>query len=366
MAETSLSSNPETPQTQAATEAEKPDVSPPAGSADGGQVVKRPKTVVVLRKGDKRSGVVTNVLENRGVHVDIGVGRDGFLPMRQLHHQLRYNQDRLEKAKIADYVHKGQRIDVWILNLDRDKNSILLTRVRPDFKSIHRLQVGDKRLGLVKTVKDYGAFVDIGSDKDGLLPVSRLSQHRVADIHKEIKEGDELEVWVTEVRLPKGQKWQINLSRLSPDIKTINDLQRGTHIMGQVTGFNDRGATIDVQIGEDAFLPLDLIAHHHVDAASEELEIGQELEFFIVSVSPRKRQVVLSRKHLLSPPAEEEISTSIQADDTPPLSAMEMAFMKARQQQNSAPRGKKRRKRSRFNQGSAQDEAYARTLQSGD
>ncbi len=321
-----------------------------------------PKTVVLLRKGDMRIGKVKKVLEEKGAFVDIGVGRDGFLPRRQFRRQFRFNDAQLEGFQASRFIKEGEERRFWIHNLDRAKNDIVLTLVRPDFKPIQKLQIGEKRHGYVQSVLDFGAFVDIGSDKDALLPISRLSQERIADIHREVKEGDEVDVWVSEVRMPKGKKWQINVSKLPPEIKTIDDLQRGSKITGKVTGFKQEGALIDVQVGEDALLPVSEISYDYVEEASEMLEVGQELELLVLRVNARRRQIAVSLKRLQPPPEKEEYS-DLAADEGPPLSTMELAFMKAQQAHAGAP--KKRRKKARARANPAQEDIFARTLKSG-
>ena len=332
-----------------------------AAPSDAAKLKQPKKTVVLLRKGDMRVGTVKKVLEEKGAFVDIGVGKDGFLPKRQFRPQFRFNGAKLEGFQASKYIKEGEERRFWIHNLDRDKNDIILTLVRPDFKPIQKLQVGEKRNGYVQSVLDFGAFVDIGSDKDALLPISRLSQEQITDIHRVIKEGDEVDVWISEVRMPKGKKWQINVSGLPPEIKTIDDLQRGTKITGKVTGFKKEGALIDIQVGEDALLPIGEIAYDYIEDASEELNIGQELELLILRVYARRRHVEVSLKRLQPPPEEEE-QENLAIDMGPPLSAMELAFIKAQQSDGSAK--KRKRKKSQSDSNQEQEDIFARTLKS--
>lgn len=320
------------------------------------------KTVVLLRKGDMRVGTVKKVLDEKGAFIDIGVGKDGFLPKRQFRRQFRFNEAKLEGFQASKFLKEGEEKRVWIHNLDREKNDIILTLVRPDFKPIQKLQIGELRHGFVQTVLDFGAFVDIGSDKDALLPISRLSQERITDIHRELKEGDEIEVWISEVRTPKGKKWQINVSGLPPDVKTIDDLLRGSKVSGKVTGFKKEGALIDLQVGEDALLPVGEIAYEFIEDASEELEVGQELELLVLRVNARRRLVEVSLKRLQAPPEEEEYEEKASAETTP-LSAMELAFLKA--QQSPGGTKKKKRKKSRAQATQEQEDIIVRTLKSG-
>ena len=330
---------------------------------------KQKKTIVTLAVGDRRDGTVTRVTDRQGAWVDIGTGKEGFLHKSQFLPYLRYNKEKLEAFQPSRHVRRGDRIHVWIHKLNRESNKIDLTLIRPDYKSIKSLKIGEKRHAVVKAVIDAAAFCDIGSDKDGFLPVSRLSQERVQDIHAVVKVGDEFDVWVTEVSMPKekGSKWQIAVSKLSPDVKLISDLRRGARIKGTVKGFNDRGALLDVGVGIDAFMPLDEIDHHHVVNPADELEVGQEIEAMILMVSSRRRRLDVSRRRLLEPPDDEEIEDPFGLNDAPPMNAMELAFMKAQQGQGSR-KGRKGRKRKGQGQGASSEQLdiIARTLKSGD
>ncbi len=334
------------------------DVAPPSEATPSEpKVIKQEKTIVYLRKGDMRIGEVSTILDKKGAFIDIGVGKDGFLPKHLIKPSFRNRRKNLDEIQASRFLRVGEKVRVWIHNLDRAKNDIRLTMIRPDFKPIKQLQVGERRLAIVRSVMDYGAFVDIGSDKDALLPISRLSQQTVTDIHSQLKEGDELEVWVSEIRTPKGEKWQINVSGLAPGIKVIEDLQIGSAVTGTVSGFNDRGALLDLEVGVDALLPLKEIEHFNVVDASEELAIGQEVDVLILRVSNRTRHIEVSRKRLLDPPEDEGVDMPPEEPDLHPMSAMEMAFMKARQQS-----GKSRKKRKKRSQRVAQDDVIARML----
>ena len=328
---------------------------------------KQKKTIVTLAVGDRRDGTVTRVTDRQGAWVDIGTGKEGFLHKSQFLPYLRYNKEKLEAFQPSRHVKRGDRIHVWIHKLNRETNKIDLTLIRPDYKSIKSLKIGEKRQAVVKAVIDAAAFCDIGSDKDGFLPVSRLSQERVQDIHAVVKVGDEFDVWVTEVSMPKekGSKWQIAVSKLSPDVKLISDLRRGARIQGTVKGFNDKGVLLDVGVGVDAFMPLDEIDHHHVVNPADELEVGQEVEAMILMVSSRRRRLDVSRRRLLEPPDDEEFEDPFGLNDAPPMNAMELAFMKAQQGQGSR-KGRKGRKRKGQAASSDQLDIIARTLKSGD
>merc|ERR1719166_792930 len=63
-----------------------------------------------------------------------------------------------------------------------------------------KLEVGQKYTGNVRSITDFGAFVDIGAEGDGLLHISRISEERINDVHDYLEEGQEVEVWISGLR----------------------------------------------------------------------------------------------------------------------------------------------------------------------
>ena len=96
--------------------------------------------------------------------------------------------------------------------------------------------------GTVKQVELFGAFVDIGAEKPGLVHISQLSEghvNRVADV---VKAGDHVTVWVKQVDPAKGL---VNLTMIEPPPLDWSDLQKNAKITGKVVRVEDFGAFID-------------------------------------------------------------------------------------------------------------------------
>ncbi len=124
------------------------------------QTLPRKKIVKVLSVGMEVTGKVKRVSEY-GAFVDIGVGRDGLLHISEL------STSRVRK--VDDMIKEGDEINVWIKELDREKNRISLTMVPPGTKTIRDLAVGELVTGSVQRLTTYGAFVDIGMERDAML-----------------------------------------------------------------------------------------------------------------------------------------------------------------------------------------------------
>lgn len=149
----------------------------------------RPSTVEDLKPGMRVKGRVRNVVEF-GAFVDIGVGRDGLAHISTL-----------KRAGLDKTIQVGDMIDVQVRRVDLDTNRISLTvpgAGRGAKTALQDLEVGALVPGRVVRLVDFGAFVDIGAQADGLLHVSQL-QGYVRHPSDVFKPGDEVEVKILEV-----------------------------------------------------------------------------------------------------------------------------------------------------------------------
>jgi transcriptional accessory protein Tex/SPT6 len=239
----------------------------------------------------------------------------------------------------------------------------------PRKKIVKVLSVGMEVTGKVKRVSEYGAFVDIGVGRDGLLHISELSTSRVRKVDDVIKEGDEINVWIKELDREKNR---ISLTMISPGTKTIRDLAVGELVTGSVQRLTSYGAFVDIGMERDAMLHVKEMGDGYVAKPEDVVKVGDEIEARISGVDARRGRVDLSLKGLRpaagSSNATEDIEIQPigavdQADEELPT-LMELAFRQAldgeeEYQPPSRGRKPKRRKgRDRYEQ----DDIISRTL----
>lgn len=179
------------------------------------QTLPRKKIVKVLSVGMEVTGKVKRVSEY-GAFVDIGVGRDGLLHISEL------STSRVRK--VDDMVKEGDEINVWIKELDRDKNRISLTMIPPGTKTIRDLAVGELVTGTVQRLTNYGAFVDIGMERDAMLHVKEMADGYVAKPEDVVKVGDEIEARISGVDARRGRV-DLSLKGLRPALAADADAQ---------------------------------------------------------------------------------------------------------------------------------------------
>ena len=155
------------------------------------QVIPRKKVVRPLTRGMEMQGRVRR-LADFGAFVDIGVGTDGLLHISEIDPSRRI-------AKIADAVSVGDAITVWIKDLDRESNRISLTMVQPGTLTINDLEQGMTINGKVTRLAPYGAFVDIGVGREGMLHVREMGDGYVRAPDDVVSIGEELDVRIVSV-----------------------------------------------------------------------------------------------------------------------------------------------------------------------
>lgn len=223
----------------------------------------------------------------------------------------------------------------------------------PRKKIVKVLSVGMEVTGKVKRVSEYGAFVDIGVGRDGLLHISELSTSRVHKVTDVVKEGDEISVWIKELDRDKNR---ISLTMIPPGTKTIRDLEVGELVTGTVQRLTTYGAFVDIGMERDAMLHVKEMGDGYVAKPEDVVKVGEEIEARISGIDARRGRIDLSLKGLRpSQPTSDSFSPQVEIrpidnaeeeEELPTL--MEMAFRQALDGEDdyqAAPRGRKQKRR---------------------
>ncbi len=267
------------------------------------------KVVVSHRRlaRDKRLKELEEALENEtilegkvkqvvsaGIVVDLGSGVEGFMPGSLV--DIRYIPDFNE--------FKDQEVRFKILEYDRDKGKLILTRRKvmeeESFKNkeeiLNALEVGSNITGTVKRLTDFGAFVDVGGI-DGLVHISELAWERVKHPKEVLKVGDEIEVKILEV-IPEKERISLSIRKTQPDpwTKAVAGLEVDQLIAGKVTRLVNFGAFIEIQPGVEGLAHISQLADYHVKHPSEVLSEGEEVEVKVLEVKPKAKRISLSLK----------------------------------------------------------------------
>ncbi|MFN2132002.1 MAG: S1 RNA-binding domain-containing protein [Anaerolineae bacterium] len=148
----------------------------------------------------KFEGEVTNV-ELYGAFVDIGAERDGLVHISQIRKE--------HVNRVADVLNKGDKVTVWVQSVDPEQGRISLTMVEPPDRTLTELKADQVITGRVTRLVPYGAFVDVGVERDGLVHISEMAEGHIDRPEDVAHVGDEVEVKVLSVN---RQRRRIELS----------------------------------------------------------------------------------------------------------------------------------------------------------
>lgn len=230
-----------------------------------------------------------------GFTVEIA-GLRAFCPISQI--ELRFCSD--------PDVHLGQRYAFLITKYDDSerrpdlvvsRKGLLQAEAEREAAELRKtLQEGDVVSGVVRNIRDFGAFVDLGG-LDGLLPISELSHTRVDKVRDVLNEGDEVHVQVVSFDRAKD-RITLSLKRLESDPweDVVLAFPEGIRLRGRVVRLQPFGAFVELSPGVDGLIHVsnfntpDRISHPKV-VVSE----GDELEVQVLSVDPLQRRIALAR-----------------------------------------------------------------------
>ena len=172
------------------------------------------------------------------------------------------------------------------------------------------IEVGQKFEGEVRSIEDYGVFVDIGA-VDGLVRTSELTWNRVGHPKDIVKEGDKITVIVKSF---DSEKKRVSLSAKDPDenpwTKFVADYAIDDVIKATIVSITEFGAFAQIIPGVDGLIHISQISTDRVTNIASVLAVGQEVDVKIIDIDTEKSRVSLSIKALMedAAPAEEEAS----------------------------------------------------------
>jgi ribosomal protein S1 len=157
---------------------------------------KNPKRIEDLNPKDKLTGTVVKTML-AGVIVDIGLDIPGVV------HISRIQESPVNRAQ--DVVEIGQTVDVWVRQVFSDRKRVELTMVEPLPLEWREIKKDAVIKGTVSRLEKYGAFIDIGAERAGLVHISELAHGFIDSPNDIVKEGDEIEVKVLSVNRRRKQ-----------------------------------------------------------------------------------------------------------------------------------------------------------------
>jgi small subunit ribosomal protein S1 len=248
-----------------------------------------------IEKIKDEDGVVTGqVIEvvKGGLIIDIGLR--GFLPASLV--EMRRVRD------LQPYV--GQQLEAKIIELDKNRNNVVLSRrawleqtqseVRQNF--LTQLQKGQIRKGVVSSIVNFGAFVDLGG-VDGLVHVSELSWKHIDHPSEVVEVGGEVTVEVLDVDLDRERvSLSLKATQEDPWQAFARTHQIGQIVPGKVTKLVPFGAFVRVEEGIEGLVHVSELAERHVEIPEQVVQVGEDVMVKIIDIDLERRRISLSLK----------------------------------------------------------------------
>ncbi|MDG2302558.1 MAG: 30S ribosomal protein S1 [Gammaproteobacteria bacterium] len=239
-------------------------------------------------------GKVSNIADY-GCFVELEQGVEGLVHVSEMD----WTNKNVHPSKV---VHLGEEVEVMVLDIDEERRRISLgmkqCKANPWDEFAATKGKGDKVVGIIKSITDFGIFVGLDGGIDGLVHLSDLSWDETGEeLVRNYKKGDELEAVVLAVDAER-ERISLGVKQLSGDPFSdyVDANPRGTRVKGTILSVNLTEARIELAEGVEGFLRASDIAIESVDDARKFLKEGELVEALIVGQDRKNRIIGLSIK----------------------------------------------------------------------
>ena len=237
------------------------------------------------------TGTVIEVVKG-GLIVDIGLR--GFLPASLV--EMRRVRD------LQPYI--GQQIEAKVIELDKNRNNVVLSRrawleqsqseVRANF--LNNLEKGQIRKGVISSIVNFGAFVDLGG-VDGLVHVSELSWKHIEHPSEVVEVGQPVTVEVLEVERDRERiSLSLKATQEDPWQTFARTHQLGEIVPGTVMKLVPFGAFVRVEDGIEGLVHVSELAERHVEIPEQVVSVGENVMVKLIDIDLERRRISLSLK----------------------------------------------------------------------
>jgi len=245
-------------------------------------------------QGTRLFGKVTNITDY-GAFVEIESGIEGLVHVSEMD----WTNKNVHPAKVVSL---GDEVEVMILEIDEDRRRISLGMKQcmpnpwEEFAMNHKK--GDKVKGVIKSITDFGVFIGLTGNIDGLVHLSDLSwQAAGEEAVKSLKKGDEVETVVLSIDVER-ERISLGIKQLEGDPfgNYVATHDKGNLVKGTVKSIEPKGAVIEIEKDVEAYLRASEIARDRVEDVRAHLKEGDTVEAVIINIDRKSRSIQLSIK----------------------------------------------------------------------
>ncbi len=237
-------------------------------------------------------------ISDQGVSIIVDENYDGFIPLSDL----TWLKKPPHPSKVVEL---NQELEVKITEIDNEKRrlncSLKLLKENPWKELIKKYSINDDIETEVVNVVDFGVFVKVHEELDGMVHISDLSwdEKTCLKILSNFKKGDVVKVKILDINIEK-ERISLGIKQLENDpIKTfINDHPLKSRISGKILSIDEKGLTVD--LGKDiiGFIKKTSLSKDKIDQKVERFAIGETVDSMIVSIDNKTRNINLSIKEI--------------------------------------------------------------------
>jgi small subunit ribosomal protein S1 len=239
-------------------------------------------------------GKVTNIADY-GAFVEIEDGVEGLVHVSEMD----WTNKNVNPAKV---VHTGQEVEVMVLDVDEERRRISLglkqCQANPWKEFAENFNRGDKVSGQIKSITDFGIFIGLSGNIDGLVHLSDISWDMPGEeAVRNYQKAQQVEAMVLAID-PDRERISLGIKQLAKDPFSayIAEFPKGTIVRGTVKEVDARGAIIDLGNGVEGQLRGSDLARDRVEDARTVLKVGQEIDAKFTGVDRKTRTISLSIK----------------------------------------------------------------------
>jgi small subunit ribosomal protein S1 len=239
-------------------------------------------------------GKVTNIADY-GAFVEIEDGVEGLVHVSEMD----WTNKNVNPSKV---VHTGQEVEVMVLDVDEERRRISLglkqCQANPWKEFAENYNRGDRVTGQIKSITDFGIFIGLPGNIDGLVHLSDISWEQPGEeAVRNYQKGQQLEAMVLSID-PERERISLGIKQLAKDPFSayIADNPKGTIVRGVVKEVDARGAVIDLGNGVEGQLRASELGRERVEDARAVLKVGEAIEAKFTGVDRKSRTISLSIK----------------------------------------------------------------------
>ncbi len=249
-----------------------------------------------------------------GLECSVG-GAEGFIPISQI------AEHRVEDT--SEFV--GQKMVCAVTECNPRRRRLVLSRravlerEREERRKeqLEKLEPGDVLEGTVRTIKEFGAFVDLGGC-EGLIHISKLSWDRIQHPSEVLEEGQKVKVTIETIDKQTGKIGLSYRDLIANPWDTVEaDYPVGEVVSGTVTRVANFGAFVRLGAGIEGLIHISELAHHRVSKVTNVVNEGDEVNVKVQSIDRDAQRISLSLKAALAPPPEAKKDDQAEADEPP-------------------------------------------------